>query len=51
MAEPLPEPRHPGIAVDLNLTDAYVVLKATGALDRRIRIPVKASTFDGGPRF
>lgn len=34
-----------------NLTDAFVVLKATGAQDRRIRIPVKASTFDGGPRF
>jgi hypothetical protein len=41
----------PGGKLYGNLTDSFVVLKLTGAHDRRVRIPVKANTFDGGPRF
>lgn len=34
-----------------SLNDGFVVLKIKDANSRRFRIPVKASTFDGGPRF
>jgi hypothetical protein len=32
-----------------NLTDSFIILKTKDAVARRIRIPVKATTFDSGP--